>query len=360
MKCVLHFCVEESNRATDFGGGVGGYTTYTNRLIAAQDSFLKSGFEMHFSRVTPPLKLKPKLLVDLFKLLFDAGRALYSMFRYRPDVIHIHGMYWRSTYREVIFLVLGRIFSANVFYEARGGSFSECIQHRSLQGHLARFLLRSAQVVSIQGEKEIGSLAGIAGRSILYMPNVISPQLERMRFENKKFSERDVDFCFLGYVSRAKNIELFFNIAELNPDKKFTCIGFVERGLLDAVSLPKNVSLLGRLDKVDAFRVLQNTKFFLFPSKMRSEGQPNAILEAIWAGCVPIAFNHGFIADLIQDETLMLDPNVEDLTALNNQVMKLYRMKDKTNRSHRSELISFTRSHAEVERLIEVYRHLVK
>lgn len=356
---VLHLCVRETNNSAAFGAGVGGYTNYTNRLMQQSESFEAKGIKNSFSAVTLPTNKKPKIIFDIFKLIDDVIRLIRGLVRFRPDVVHIHAMYWRSTYREIMFFFIGRLFGVKIFYEARGGSFMECVESNGSQGYFANILLKGSTAVSVQGKSDFIKIKEMVGKRAYFAPNVISPALEVMRDKNIDITNKVYDFVFLGYVSRAKNLDLFFKVAESLPDKKFVCIGAIEKDLIKSVVVPENVELMGRMLNVDAFKILQRSLIFFFPSVMRSEGQPNALLEAIWAGCVPVAFDHGFITDLIDDRNLLLDKTVQDVGIISAKLLDIHRKTVEEGYIASEEFFSRTRSQSEVVRLASIYMNIL-
>jgi glycosyltransferase involved in cell wall biosynthesis len=358
MKKVVHLCVRESNHGSAFGGGVGGYTNYSDRIAAKEEDFKRHSIENILVAVTLPTKRKPKILFDVVKLITDVLNLLWFIITSRPDIIHIHGMYWRSTYREIAFLLLAKIFRIKVFYEARGGSFYDCINSRGLQGRLAKILANHANALSVQGSDEFSRMKKNRETRIFFMPNVINPYLEALRASNPPLNDRNFDVAFLGYVSGAKNIDLLFNVAKEMPAKSFMCIGAVEEGLLDRLHLPDNVQLVGRKSKLESFRILQKSKIFFFPSLMKSEGQPNAILEAIWAGCIPIAFDHGFISDLIGDRRLLLSKKSQDAKLIARKLCEVYENCLTGTYDAPDDIFQKTKSCSEVSRLVGIYRDI--
>lgn len=91
---------------------------------------------------------------------------------------------------------------------------------------------------------------------------------------------------------------------------------------------------------------------------MKSEGQPNAILEAIWAGCIPIAFDHGFISDLIGDRRLLLSKKSQDAKLIARKLCEVYENCLTGTYDAPDDIFQKTKSCSEVSRLVGIYRDI--
>ncbi|MGD9781932.1 MAG: glycosyltransferase family 4 protein [Kiritimatiellia bacterium] len=93
---------------------------------------------------------------------------------------------------------------------------------------------------------------------------------------------------------RAGGIDARLAVLGNGPDKERLAAGFRRGGMLDFVDMPGNVAL----EKVDDF--LAETDGFLLPS--RFEGCPNALLEAMAAGCACVAARiRGSVDRIVED-----------------------------------------------------------
>jgi len=146
---------------------------------------------------------------------------------------------------------------------------------------------------------------------ISVIPNGIDPKpFEHIQRKKKPDTSKALNLGFLGRLEHSQK-GVFFLPEILNAlDRKGVSytLKIVGKGKdeprlrkqLNAQISNGKVQLLGALppDKIPDF--LANTEVFLFPSQF--EGCPNALIEAMMAGCVPVAWNLKGITDFIIDE----------------------------------------------------------
>ena len=110
---VLHLCVKPSV-GNGFGGGVGGYSTYTMRLKELDLEFRSENVENIFVGVTHPFGWKLRWFEFVVRFTIDVIKCFAVLVYIRPDILHIHGLYWRSTFREVIFVLAAKVVRVKV------------------------------------------------------------------------------------------------------------------------------------------------------------------------------------------------------------------------------------------------------
>ena len=104
-----------------------------------------------------------------------------------------------------------------------------------------------------------------------------------------------------------KGIDRILTYAENNPDFHFTIVG-IQDSMLHYCPKLKNLTIVKPVSHSETILYYAKNQFYLLPS--RSEGMPNALCEAIFCGCIPLAFNAGnskFIVHnpdfILQDES---------------------------------------------------------
>ncbi len=130
-----------------------------------------------------------------------------------------------------------------------------------------------------------------------------------------------INLCTVGKDTNAKNIELFINLA-LKLIDNFNDIHFnlCGRGLHENSRLHKKIpsqcrhffTFHGEIDNINKYYLSND----IYISTSRSEGSPNAILEAMNNGLTVIATNVGGVSELILHEKTGFLVNSEDLDAM--------------------------------------------
>jgi glycosyltransferase involved in cell wall biosynthesis len=114
-----------------------------------------------------------------------------------------------------------------------------------------------------------------------------------------------------GRFDKAKNHQTIIKVAEMlikeDSDVYLVLIGPAPKDLDEAIRTPgisKNIRVLGY--RADIPSLLQIFDVFYFPSI--TEGQPNALIEAMAAGIPVVASNIGPIWEILPDYTGLVDP----------------------------------------------------
>ena len=146
---------------------------------------------------------------------------------------------------------------------------------------------------------------GVPDERIFAFPNGVEiPPVERLEGATQVRDGRR--FVFTGRMVSDKSIEVLFDAARLararGVDMELTFLGegpererlaprIEQAGLSDVVRMP------GLTD--DVYAALFQSDFFV--SASRREGQSNALLEAMSAGCIPIVYGASGAADIIEN-----------------------------------------------------------
>jgi glycosyltransferase involved in cell wall biosynthesis len=159
-------------------------------------------------------------------------------------------------------------------------------------------------------EQDLVSGYGVDPARISLIPNGV----EQSRFEQAASKPRgDGPILQLGYLGRLEHRQkgvLFLPriLAELRDRGVHFRLKIAGHGIhrealerqLAELGLTSQVEFLGTLDPTEVPTFLACVDIFLFPSQF--EGCPNALLEAMIAGCVPVAWQIDGITDFIVDD----------------------------------------------------------
>jgi glycosyltransferase involved in cell wall biosynthesis len=192
-----------------------------------------------------------------------------------------------------------------------GGEASDFLalkQKRYLYGELIlRALLRRADGFVANSQEIVEDLRRlqVPEHRILPIPNGVEiPPIERLNEAIGRRTGRR--FVFAGRMVKDKSVDVLFEaaraVAGRGEQLELTFLGDgPERDRLDkevrSAGLEETVRLPGVTD--DVYGHLFQSDFFV--SASAREGQSNALLEAMSAGCIPIVYRASGAADLVED-----------------------------------------------------------
>ena len=307
---VFHCAVFAKNNKYSFGGGVGGYSNYTDRLKELDGKFASADINFIYFSVSHANFLSRFFIGDLYRVVRDIVAFTMMLLKHRPsklDIVHIHGLYGWSSLRELAFVRVAKLFNCRVYYEARAGHFAFFISQATVLAKIARKMLEKCDYFTVQGNGDTANIESQTGKKPEVHGNYLSANFcSIVEHERKKLANlsKKTDVVFVGYVSSAKGCEKFAALAHQFPKHKFTLVGEVESSIKNILNLP-NIQLTGRLEKKEIIKILLTSKIFAYPSQMIGEGQPNSVIEALYCGLNVVAYDHGYISDLVADYFLV-------------------------------------------------------
>ncbi len=101
-------------------------------------------------------------------------------------------------------------------------------------------------------------------------------------------------------------------VARRLPEHSFLLVGS-SPGVAERLAGPANLAVRGPVSQSELIPLYQQCAVFLHPS--RSEGLPNALLEAMSCGCVPVATSVGGIPEAVGDAGVITSHDPEDIAA---------------------------------------------
>jgi len=125
-----------------------------------------------------------------------------------------------------------------------------------------------------------------------------------------------------------KGLDLVAQMAVLFPEYRFEIVGidpkwqekFIE--LLGGV-VPENLSLRGYIPHAEVLALMRSSRYYIQASI--SEGMPNALMEAMLMGCLPIGSNVAGIPTIIGEYGVVFDKR--DAESLRQALVKALELK---------------------------------
>ncbi len=98
------------------------------------------------------------------------------------------------------------------------------------------------------------------------------------------------------YLSNSKGFDRFIEISRKMPNIEFVAVGKLSG---KNISIPKNLTILGKIPNSDVRNLYYHADLFAFLS--RHDNYPTTILEAQDAGCPIVAMNTGAVGSMLKD-----------------------------------------------------------
>lgn len=283
----------------------------------------------------------------------------------RWDVFHITPLRRQFMLAEYILCQLARRRGARLVVDLRAGAIAEDVASPSrLRRAALKRILAAADLVCVEGETYL-ELDDVRGRNALYLPNYVdagtvgqSPAMPSTR----------INLVFLGRIVPEKGIEVAIDCVRAlqahGRQVQLKVIGrgdgaYLDRLQVDTADLP--VSWLGAVPHAEVPAQLQDSHFFVFPTRHRGEGHSNALTEAMSQGLVPMAADNGFNRQVIADAGVVLDMTAtgEDYAAAIETVLAGGDWRGMSEAARRRILEQFTGERL-VPALVERYRDVVE
>jgi glycosyltransferase involved in cell wall biosynthesis len=261
----------------------------------------------------------------------------------RPDAVYVPISQTALGFlRDSVYLLLPKLFGAAIVIHLRGGHFGRFYAGtNALMRWYIDLSMRCVERVIVLGEvfKPIFA-AWIDDGHIDVVPNgtdlVIEGVAEKLRQPNRG----PLTVTYLSNLVPTKGIEEFvrmaLDLAATEPEVAFLVAGdwlqpntTAERtvkGLLTGAG--DRIRFLGEVRGAAKAALLARTDIYVLPTYYPFEGQPNAIVEAMAAGCAVVSTDHAAIPETVLDgETGIIVPQ-RDVAALTQAVRRLCRDRD--------------------------------
>jgi glycosyltransferase involved in cell wall biosynthesis len=261
----------------------------------------------------------------------------------RPDAVYVPISQTALGFlRDSVYLLLPKLFGAAIVIHLRGGHFGRFYAGtNALMRWYIDLSMRCVERVIVLGQvfKPIFA-AWIDDGHIDVVPNgtdlVIEGVAEKLRQPNRG----PLTVTYLSNLVPTKGIEEFvrmaLDLAATEPEVAFLVAGdwlqpntTAERtvkGLLAGGA--DRIRFLGEVRGAAKAALLARTDIYVLPTYYPFEGQPNAIVEAMAAGCAVVSTDHAAIPETVLDgETGIIVPQ-RDVAALTQAVRRLCRDRD--------------------------------
>jgi glycosyltransferase involved in cell wall biosynthesis len=210
-----------------------------------------------------------------------------------------------SIIKNFVLFIISKVFSKRVIIHLRGGVYSNSTEIPYLYLFFLRFMFWLANHIITLGERERVLLMKqnkLSARKVTPLPNMTYfPKVLQKKSNNQ------INIIFHGRIDKNKGLDVLFESLVLLKNRKhfkFYVAGtgpYAEYFLSRCKNELSNCfQYLGVINSVEKHQILKECHFFILPSMY--EGLPNAMLESMAYGLVPLVTSVGSIPEVIQND----------------------------------------------------------
>lgn len=186
------------------------------------------------------------------------------------------------------------------------------------------FVVKGADAITVVNEKWVEELRIRFGSDVFYTPNGVGVSDKAMDLKTRfGIHDNEVVALYVGALRKVKGADLLAEIArltyEIDQSVRFLVVGPGDPKEFGLERLP-NIICTGSIPPSDALAIYRHCDIFILPS--RSEGRPNALLEAMASGVPVVATRLPGVLEVVTDESGIL-VDIEDTSALAEGICRL-------------------------------------
>jgi len=295
---------------------ISGVTTHLNALFGSR---LAAHFHLAHFQVGSEGR-KEGALGKLVRFATSPFALAAAILRHDAEVVHINtSLNAKSYWRDLAYLLVGKLCGARVVYQVHGGSLA------TFHPPTVRWAARLPDVVVVLSQAERDRWRALAPAQLVEaLPNGIDCQ-PYQRY-NRELADRDMPLrlIYIGRLAPGKGLLESLEALRIARSRGVAArLVLVGGGAEEArlrqyvreAGLTRDVTFVGPAYGDAKARLLSQADALLLPSY--SEGLPYSLLEAMAAGVVPVVTPVGAIPDVVADgeHGLIVPPRDADAIA---------------------------------------------
>ena len=291
-----------------YGGGVGGYTKNMEMYL---ERFNFSDIEVKPLYHTIRGEFNFYFFTFFVRFIIDAFRIVKQLHMYRPNGIHIMGIYGSAVPRELFLIFFCKIARVNVLYQIRAGTFvSEYKKRGFLYRRIVDLIVKNSSIVLVEGKAYKKFIYDHYGINAIHFPNVVQDS-EIPKVPQNKLDEGCLKILFVGSCHREKGVfELLDGCIRIQNQVKIqlTLIGKEEKPFESYLNdqlkkIQFKIDRRGRQPREVTLEAFSTHDIYCYPTYHEGEGHNNTINEAMMMGMVIVASKNGFLPEVLSNET---------------------------------------------------------
>lgn len=324
---------------------VGGYarinSNITNSDLTKKFKFIKLNVHTFQTLKYNNIKKIFYPLIYVICAFIDTGNVFYKIntlkIKKNHALLHITSLYKWHIFREIIIIILAKLYKIPVIFDIRAGNFVNYYYDYSIvYKKIIGYSLKMTSKVLVEGRDYIDFLNNTFEVKAEYFPNFITKEYLKYKNIARSLGEKkEFIVVYSGSITKEKGIEDLidaFSLIQNNGNIQLLLIGpykddynIILKKKYSQI-LGRKISLLGKMSIDEIFKIYANADIFVFPSFHIGEGHSNAINEAMLAGLPIIYYDNGFLKDVIGEAGICIKKH--DVKSLSDAIFKLMENED--------------------------------
>lgn len=220
------------------------------------------------------------------------------------SIVHLASSASLSLFKDYLCLKILRKRKINSIIHFHFGRIPELAKANNWEW---KFLLKIAQLASkiiVIDQASYDTLKKNGINNVEYLPNPLSPNIEKLIEQNHNIDRKDNTVLFVGHVIKTKGVyelaEACSSIENINLKIVGLYSDIVKNELLDIYKKNNNISKIeftGNIPADDVIKEMLSCTVFALPTY--TEGFPNVILESMACSCPIVTTNVGAIPEML-------------------------------------------------------------
>ncbi len=282
---------------------VGGMAAVVENLISA----LQTGCEIRVLNNQKTTALDRTLWQGILAQLWQLWQLAELCVQWRPQIVHIHTCSWFTFWRNLLDVVIAKLFVRKVVLHIHGGQFHKFLDSLNYwQRKLARAVFHMSDQVIVLGDEWSHRLSKwCPPEKLCVIPNGVP--VPELNYQQRDGCIRIL--CLANYAKNKGQEDLIRAVAQMEDNKllRIALLGpEAEPGqqevlykLADELGLANQVVIPGPKMGAEKQVYLEQTDIFCLPSY--DEGLPMSMLEAMAVGIPVVMTRVGAIPEVVTD-----------------------------------------------------------
>lgn len=267
-----------------------------------------------------------KLYVDIKDFWSKPFKLFFQLAKYHYDIFHIVSVGGQGLIRDIIFLLICRIFKVKTIVHFHFGKIPDILKTNNIESFLLKKVICVADRIIVLDQKTKDSLMPFCGLKLSKLGNPFSDELLKITVSREKRVEKKI--IFVGHMVKTKGImELLEACYDIEGISLYIYGPSNEQEEADVNKFIAQHPFKGKLNICGlkplnfVYQEMCSADLFVLPTY--TEGFPYVIMEAMACGCPIISTPVGAIEEMLtSDEGLLgyLVP-VKDSQALKERIL---------------------------------------